>query len=142
MDHRAFSSRTFLNIKTWYNHLYSNKTIFNSKIHRKENNFKSTLKFLQLCQWILRATAHIWGLFLFIIWTGHEDWHEDIKILYIFVLNCITTAKYEFPILDIILPDPLNWLLASVVGLVFPLFTGGENICKITQRYLLVLKFF
>lgn len=35
----------------------------------------------------------------------------------------------------IILPDPLNWLLPRVVGLVFPLLTGGENICKITQLY-------
>lgn len=29
---------------------------------------------------------------------------------------------------DKILPGALNWLLPRVVGLFFPLFTGGENI--------------
>lgn len=32
------------------------------------------------------------------------------------------------------LPEPLNWLLASVIGLFFPLATGGANIYK-TERH-------
>lgn len=31
---------------------------------------------------------------------------------------------------DEMLPDALNWLLPSVVGLFFPPLTGGENIWK------------
>lgn len=46
-----------------------------------------------------------------------------------------STASYmNFMYLGCILPDPVNWLLPSVVGLVFPLLTGGENICKTNTR--------
>lgn len=34
-----------------------------------------------------------------------------------------------------VLPDAVNWLLPSVVGLFFPPLTGGENICKEQYGY-------